>query len=204
VVSVRGEQSILKAMESWLYRTPIQGSVPGDPDDPAVVNAFIDSYLSRWDAYQSDNLERMVVALGADKRGHLVERFGRIQQAAHLFLSAEDVADDHRVVCRRARAAILFIESYRALPLLSWPRLLLDAVVELEEQFVLWRHRHARMVERVIGRRVGTGGSEGVAYLDKTTQYRVFGDLWTARSMLMPRAELPELLQPEHYGFAAD
>ena len=54
---------------------------------------------------------------------------------------------------RRARVGILFIESYRDLPLLSWPYVLIETVVEMEEQLVLWRTRHARMVERMIGRR---------------------------------------------------
>ncbi|MFN7147142.1 MAG: tryptophan 2,3-dioxygenase family protein, partial [Myxococcota bacterium] len=103
---------------------------------------------------------------------------------------------------RRARAGLLFIESYRDLPLLAWPRLLLDTVVELEEQLLLWRHRHARMVERTIGRRVGTGGSSGVEYLDKTTGQRIFPELWAVRSALLPRDALPPLEAPEKYGFA--
>ena len=80
-----------------------------------------------------------------------------------------------------------FIESYRDLPLLAWPRLLIDTVVELEEQLVLWRTRHARMVERTIGRRMGTGGSAGVDYLDQTARYRIFTELWAVRTLLLPR-----------------
>jgi tryptophan 2,3-dioxygenase len=61
---------------------------------------------------------------------------------------------------------ILFIESYAdELPLLAWPRLLLDPIVEIEENFLLFRYFHARLVERMIGRRVGTGGSSGVGML---------------------------------------
>ena len=78
----------------------------------------------------------------------------------------------------RSRAGLLFIESYRELPLLTWPRKLIDALVELEESMVKWRHAHARMVERIMGRRIGTGGTSGVDYLDWTSQYRIFKDLW--------------------------
>ncbi len=74
----------------------------------------------------------------------------------------------------------------------------------MEELLVLWRHRHARMVERVIGRRVGTGGSGGVEYLDKTGAYRVFRDLWAIRTVLLPRDQLPPLVEPERYGFKAE
>ena len=68
---------------------------------------------------------------------------------------------------------------------------------------MLWRTRHARMVERVIGRRVGTGGSSGVDYLDATTRYRIFTELWTVRTILLPREHLPPLTHPEFYGFAS-
>ena len=58
------------------------------------------------------------------------------------------------------------------------------------------------MVERMIGRRVGTGGSSGVDYLDKTTKIRIFTDLWAVRTVLLPAEVLPELEKPEFYGFA--
>jgi tryptophan 2,3-dioxygenase len=74
----------------------------------------------------------------------------------------------------------------------------------MEELFVLWRTRHARMVERVIGRRVGTGGSSGVDYLDETARYRIFPELWAVRTLLLPRAILPPLQKPEVYSFAAE
>jgi tryptophan 2,3-dioxygenase len=54
----------------------------------------------------------------------------------------------------------------------------------------------------VIGRRVGTGGSSGVDYLDQTARMRVFPELWSVRTLLLPRTEIPALLHPEVYGFA--
>jgi tryptophan 2,3-dioxygenase len=120
-------------------------------------------------------------------------------------LQAADVPDAaERPYIRRIRAGILFIESYRDLPLLAWPRLLIDTVVEMEESFVLWRTRHARMVERVIGRRVGTGGSSGVDYLDETARYRIFPELWAVRTLLLPRDALPPLKQADEYSFVAE
>jgi tryptophan 2,3-dioxygenase len=97
---------------------------------------------------------------------------------------------------------MLFIETYRELPLLAWPRELLDALVELEQRFVIFRQRHARMVERIIGRRVGTGGSSGVDYLDTTAlRYRVFRDLWAIRTLQVRRAAAPELENAAFYDF---
>ena len=100
------------------------------------------------------------------------------------------------------RAALVFSESYRELPLLAWPRQLLAGVVELEQAFTIFRQRHARMVERVIGRRTGTGGSAGVDYLDETAlRYRVFRDLWAARTLQLAADDLPPLADPSFYDF---
>ncbi len=68
---------------------------------------------------------------------------------------------------------------------------------------IIFRQRHARMVERVIGRRVGTGGSSGVDYLDRTgLEYRVFKEIWTARTMLLPPTRGAQTTQRDFYGLA--
>ncbi len=61
---------------------------------------------------------------------------------------------------------------------------LCEAMIEYDENFQLWRYHHVRMVERMIGRRPGTGGSEGVAYLTKTLEKRCFPELWEVRTHL--------------------
>ena len=67
---------------------------------------------------------------------------------------------------------------------------------------MIFRQRHARMVEREIGRRVGTGGSAGVDYLDQTAlQYRIFDDFWAVRTILIRRDAVPELAEGDFYGF---
>ena len=87
---------------------------------------------------------------------------------------------------------------------MAWPRKLIDAIVELEESMVKWRHSHARMVERIMGRRIGTGGTSGVDYLDKTSQYRVFKDLWAVRTILVKSDKRPALINPDFYGFYSE
>ena len=115
-------------------------------------------------------------------------------ESAISFLKPDGMPD-------RKRAGLLFIESYRELPLLAWPRKLIDAVVELEESMVKWRHSHARMVERIMGRRIGTGGTSGVDYLDATSEYRIFKDLWAVRTILVKPQKRPELVNSEFYGY---
>lgn len=62
--------------------------------------------------------------------------------------------------------------------------LLLEALIEFDERFLLWRGRHVRMVERMIGHKKGTGGSSGAEYLARTLDYRFFPELWEVRTRL--------------------
>ena len=60
------------------------------------------------------------------------------------------------------------------------------------------------MVQRMIGRKIGTGGSSGYRYLREAAEkYKVFGDLANLSSFLIPRSELPELPEEfkRHLGF---
>jgi tryptophan 2,3-dioxygenase len=198
--------SLKQALDDWLYRTPIQGSRPdGDEDaaDEAVVMSFIDQYLGAKEAEIDKVRSRAIGEARTDAdRKRLAARYQGEFDATRRFLMAEDIEVDKRARRRRIRAALLFIESYRELPLLAWPREVIDSIVALEQSFVISRQRHARMVERVIGRRTGTGGSAGVDYLDRTAlRYRIFHDLWAVRTLLIRRGAMPELRQPEVYGF---
>ena len=59
-----------------------------------------------------------------------------------------------------------------------------ERLTEFDELMVAWRLRHIQVVERIIGARRGTGGSEGAAYLRTTLGKRLFPELWEARTML--------------------
>jgi len=61
---------------------------------------------------------------------------------------------------------------------------LLEDFIEFDERFLLWRGRHVRMVERMIGMKPGTGGSLGVNYLEKTLSKKFFPELWAVRTHL--------------------
>lgn len=201
--------TLRQALHAWLYRTPIDGSVPSDPDDPAKVEAMIERFLAAHaKELEGTRAKAMEFALTEQDRERVGARYEREIAGARAYLLAEDLADaDATTRARRSRirAALLFIESYRELPLLAWPREVVDSIVALEQAFVIFRQRHARMVERVIGRRTGTGGSAGVDYLDQTAlQYRVFRDVWAVRTLLLRQAALPELERPDYYGFVGD
>lgn len=63
---------------------------------------------------------------------------------------------------------------------------LAENLVAMDEQLLLWRLHHVTMVERMIGAKMGTGGSSGVPYLQATTRHRAFPDLWALRTQLEP------------------
>jgi tryptophan 2,3-dioxygenase len=185
----------------WLSRTPIDG-----PNSDEGAERFLQRII---DAHRGEIGERIRLAeqqaLTGDDIERLRARYEREISFAEAFLMGRDDPEADaptRAYRRRVRAAIVFLESYRELPRLAWPREVIDAILEMEQAMIIWRQRHARMVERVIGRRTGTGGSAGVDYLDQTAlRYRVFGDLWAVRSLLLRRPTLPSLEHEEDYRF---
>ena len=192
------------AIREWLYRTPIDGTTPDDPTDAQNVTRFIQSYCDANDReVRHAQSFAMHDALTEEDRTRLEARYQSTMDSARAFLQASDIALEDRDKIRRIRAAMVFIESYRELPLLSWPREIIDGLVAVEQAFVVFRQRHARMVERIIGRRTGTGGSAGVDYLDNTAlKYRIFKDVWAVRTLLIPEESLPGLQNLEYYGLA--
>jgi tryptophan 2,3-dioxygenase len=66
----------------------------------------------------------------------------------------------------------------------SEPAEVCEALVDIDEGLQEWRYRHVKMVERIIGRKTGTGGSAGSEYLRSTLFRPAFPDLWEIRSRL--------------------
>jgi len=57
-------------------------------------------------------------------------------------------------------------------------------IVDIDDAMAAWRHRHVQTVERVIGGKMGTGGTSGVGYLQSTLGKRAFPELWSLRTAL--------------------
>lgn len=190
------QPSLYESMMNWVERTPIMGSSYGSKGDAENVRAYIETHLEAHRAICEEAAERSA-GWGAGDPSKMAARMAAAHDGAVSFLMPEGEVS-------RARAGLLFIESYRELPLLTWPRTLIDAIVELEESMVKWRHSHARMVERIMGRRIGTGGTSGVDYLDATSQYRIFKDLWGVRTILVKPEKRPALKNAEFYGYTAE
>ncbi len=100
--------------------------------------------------------------------------------------------------------AALFINLYRDQPALQVPFQVLNGLMDIDELFALWRYRHALMVQRMLGTKMGSGGSTGHDYLAATaSKHRIFKDLFGLSTFLIPRSKLPKLPRQveERMGF---
>lgn len=88
----------------------------------------------------------------------------------------------------------VFIFLYRDYPALQMPFKILNSLIEVDENFTTWRYRHAMMVQRILGTKIGTGGSSGHEYLKSTTERnRTFLDLFNLATFLIPKSAVPKL-----------
>ncbi len=104
------------------------------------------------------------------------------------------MAEGKKKLSYKATVAALFINLYREEPILQLPFQFITCLIDIDNQVTNWRYRHAQMVLRMIGNKIGTGGSSGHEYLSKTAQkHQIYGDFHGISSLLIPRSELPEL-----------
>ncbi|MDA9189453.1 tryptophan 2,3-dioxygenase [bacterium] len=99
-----------------------------------------------------------------------------------------------RTFSHKATLNALFILLYRDLPILHGPSKILLNLLDMDENFTHWRYRHAMMAHRMLGTKIGTGGSSGYEYLKKAAENnRVFLDLFDLSTFLVPKSILPVL-----------
>ena len=191
VEATEDKPSLFDLVESWLERTPFL-----DHEDFHFWEAYRDAVLERIEG------DRAVVEANenltdAEREAQLREFDLVFDQHAALF-----DADKHKIeqdagrirLSQRAFQAAVFITLYRDEPALQGAYRLLELLMDIDERFTTWRYRHAQMAMRMIGRRVGTGGSAGAKYLEKSAERsRVFTDLLNMSTFLVPRADRPEL-----------
>jgi tryptophan 2,3-dioxygenase len=188
---VEKEPSLYDLVQNWLERTPFLSL--GDFDFWSAYRTAIENMLAA---------DREVVRTNptlTEKEKDV--QLGELDQTEANFQAVIDEARHDELVqagkrrlSHKATMAALFIFLYRDQPILSMPYRLLAALVDIDELFTTWRYRHALMVHRMIGTKIGTGGSSGYHYLKSTAEnHKVFGDLIDLTTFLIPRAMLPAL-----------
>jgi tryptophan 2,3-dioxygenase len=130
-------------------------------------------------------------AVGGEHRRRLERRLAEptLWDAFLRFLAAEGHPVPAEALSRDVTARVtpfpalhpVLVAVYRHHPMVST---LCERLVDLDEGFQEWRYRHVKMVQRTIGTRRGTGGSEGAAYLMSTLHRPIFPDLWAIRTEL--------------------
>lgn len=141
--------------------------------DQAIVREFAS------DEFAHERLQKRLASPS------LAESFFRLLQRrglnAPLVAEESDPAQQKKAYGERTKAVLEvlthFEERYEEF-------LLAEALLEHDEYFSLWRSHHIKMVERMVGAKRGTGGSEGIGYLKTTLDKKFFPELWEARTYL--------------------
>ena len=191
IEAAEARPSLRDAVDEWLARTPFVEM--GGFDFRAVYDAAIERMLKA----DIETIRAHPQLSEAEKQIQI----SSLERSAAMY---DALLDDARfealretgawTMSRRALQAALFIFLYRDEPALQLPFRMLRALMDIDEQMALWRLRHALMVSRMIGRKVGTGGSSGYDYLRGSAEkHRVFTDLFAIATFLIPRSDLPRL-----------
>ena len=170
IKNTEGNKSLLELINSWLERMPL---APPLSDDP---NSFWQIYKKSYEGSLAD----------AEK--------GNLSVLDEVFFSNSQPAAHSSQLSSAASRAALFIMLYRGYPLLQQPFQLLNCLLEIDEQLSSWRYRHMNMVHRMIGTRIGTGGSSGKDYLKAAAdKHYIFREIAQLNSFLIERRKLPTL-----------
>lgn len=187
VHDVSAQASLIDQLDRWLARTP-----------------FVQTgKFNFWAAYRKAVMDMIAadrIAVKSNrkmpaqaKQMELGKLDGMTAQFDKLFQPA--AADDMQWrLSPQALQAALFINLYRDQPALQAPFKILSDLMDMDELMALWRYRHALMAQRMLGAKMGSGGSTGHDYLAATAaRHRIFRDLFALSTFLIPRSRLPKL-----------
>lgn len=188
---VTAKGSLFDAVHKWLERTPF-----------LQIGEF--NFLQQYKAAVSKMIEKEEKAIKSSPYLDTHEMEMRLQMLGNTDTYFQSVLDEKRHntlvekgelrMSYKATLAALLINLYRDEPLLHLPFKLLTCLIEIDDALTTWRYRHAQMVQRMLGNKIGTGGSSGFAYLSETAvKHPIFKDLHNISTLLIPRSELPEL-----------
>ena len=191
VTAAEAEPSLFGFVDDWLARTPFLQF--GDFQFWRHYEQAVQQMLAADERAIREN-----PTLSDEEKAAELRRL----TVTHTHFDALFDGDKHRKLVEKgerrlsheAMQAALLINLYRDEPILHLPFRLLTTLVDLDEQMTTWRLRHAQMVQRMIGAKIGTGGSSGHQYLHASAlRHRVFGDLMNLSTYFVPRSALPAL-----------
>jgi tryptophan 2,3-dioxygenase len=203
IKKAESEKSLLELLNNWLERMPFFNDdnnwknfvvTQNAAHSPNGGKAEVRRGPSFWIEYRYQYQNSL-----ADVEKDNLDTFDEI------FIKESSINQERNLSAIASRAA-LFIMLYRGYPMLQLPFQLLNALLEIDEQLSSWRYRHMNMVHRMIGTRIGTGGSSGKDYLKAAAdKHYIFREIAQLNSFLIERRKLPSL-PPEvekRLGFVA-
>ncbi len=185
------EANLFECVEKWLERTPFLSM--GDFD-------FWEAYQNA--VYQMFNEDKKTLKqLSFPSEEDRLKVLKQIESSEQMFKVLFDETEykkarenKHWRLSHKALHAALLIQIYRDQPILQMPFRLITALLDLDETLTSWRYRHALMAKRMLGTKIGTGGSSGAEYLRQSTeQHKVFSDFFQLTTFFIPRSALPPL-----------
>jgi len=186
------EGTLLRAVERWLERTPFL-QFKGY-DFWKIYRQAVTDMLHEDLKLLHDN-----TVLDDEARAAQLEQHKRTESSFAVLFDESKYTEsyrkgEHRFSYRAMQAALL-IYLYRDMPMLYLPFRMLTLLTDIDENVTTWRYRHTMMVQRMIGVKIGSGGSTGYYYLRSTVsdRYKVFLDLFNLSTYLIPRSRLPPL-----------
>ena len=160
-----------------------------DAESGKSVLLLINAWLERMPFITEDfwkNYQQVYVSSLAEAEKNNAAAFETVFNTAAV--------DAERNLTPKACRSALFIMMYHGYPMLEQPFQLLDTLLEIDNQLGNWRYRHINMVQRMIGSRIGTGGSTGAGYLKAAMdKHYIFKELGQLNSFLVDRKKLPAL-----------
>ncbi len=174
VSRMEGESTLKGLIIEWLERMPFF--------DEDYWTEYVSTSDAKANKFWSDYRKAYQTSLSNSESDRLAE-FDKV------FFS-----EGRGEVSPEAMQSILFITLYRDLPIFQMPFELLNTLSEIDELLSNWRYRHFMMVRRMIGLRVGTGGTSGAGYLEGTlSQHYAFREITEVATFLIERSKLPQL-----------
>ncbi|HEX5654392.1 MAG TPA: tryptophan 2,3-dioxygenase family protein [Chitinophagaceae bacterium] len=179
IKKAEGNKSLLELLNNWLERMPFFN------EEENWRHFEIHDKMEGVHPFWSEYLFQFRNSLAEAERDNIT--------SFEQFFLQEGPGSGRQLSAAASRAA-LFIMLYRGYPILQLPFQLLNALLEIDEQLSSWRYRHMNMVHRMIGTRIGTGGSSGKDYLKAAAdKHYIFREIAQLNSFLIERRKLPRL-----------
>lgn len=191
IESLEKQDSLFTLIEKWLLRLPF--TEKQNFTFWRQYEAAVDAMLLRDAEVISDN------EYTSPLEKNIQHEFLKTTRMNFQSLFSDEIHNEFvnkglRRLNRNALLNALFIFLYREEPLMHLPYKVLTAIIDIDENFTSWRHRHSMMAHRMLGTKIGTGGTSGQDYLKKAAdQNRVYLDLFNLSTYMIPKASLPQL-----------